>query len=357
VPVIAVGKIGDPVLANRILEEGKADFIAMGRPLLVDPQLPNKAREGRFEDIRRCIYCNNCWSRVQEQKYKQVHCTVNPAVGREQEFMLTPVQSPKKVMVIGGGLAGMTAAIVLAQRGHKVSLCERSERLGGQWNIASQQKPKDKIYPTLTEYMVREIEQAGIKVALNTEVTAKSAREQKPDVVIVATGAVPKTLDVKGATGKNVIQANDVIAGKARVGKTVVMVGGRLVGMEVAISLAEDSKRVSVVTLHRLGENGRELDRNIYRTLRDRLIDLGVFIYPDSPVVEIRDNGVYVAHNRELLFLKADTIVLAVGTVSNDKLARELADFVPQLYQIGDCVKPRDALDAVREGAEVGRQI
>lgn len=359
VPVIAVGKIGDPFLAEKILEEGKADFIAMGRALMADPQLPNKAREGRFDEIRRCIYCNNCWDVLWRQRILKhgitFSCTVNPALFREEEFKIEPTASPKRVMVIGGGLAGMEAAITLAERGHQVSLYEKSDKLGGQWNIAAMAEGKD-IYNTVTQRMLRDLDRTGVEVILNREVTAELVRELKPDVAIVATGATPRVLDVPGADGPNVVLAVDVVAGKAKVSDTVVVVGGRYLGMETALLLAKQGKRVSLVTERELGRNGRWVERNVKITLKDRLIEHGVYIHPFSPVREIRDNGVMVAQVRELTFLKADTVVLAVGMIPENKLIEELKDIV-EVHAIGDCIEPRDAMEAIGEGAELGRQI
>ncbi|MFH1088156.1 MAG: FAD-dependent oxidoreductase, partial [Chloroflexota bacterium] len=356
VPVITVGKIWDPAQAERILSEGKADFVALGRALLADPEWANKAREGR--DIRRCIYCNNCLSRTHEDRHKfgGLFCTVNPTLFRERDFALKPASQPKKVLVAGGGIAGMEAARTLAERGHQVTLYERSDSLGGQWNIASGQELKDS-YRSVGERLTRGLKEAGVKVALNTEVTARLVEGERPDAVVVAAGAVPRAPDVPGCAGKNVVQAVDVLTGKVKAGKTVVVVGGRLVGMETAIFLAKQGKKVSLVTLRKLGENGKPPDVSIYRTLRDRMIELGVFIYPDSPVYEILDNGVYVNHNRELLFLAADTVVFAVGMKSENGLVEELKGVVKEIYTIGDAVQPRDGLDAIREGAEVGRKI
>ena len=182
-------------------------------------------------------------------------------------------------------------------------------------------------------------------------------KERNPDAIVVATGGTPRLPAVPGKEGRNVVQANDVITGRVKTEDTAVVIGGRFIGMETAIMLAEQGKKVSLVTLHRLGENGKPLDRDIYRTLRGKLIKLGVIIYPDSPLMEILDNGVHVNYNRDLLFLQADTIVLAVGAMPENKLAEELKGIIPEMYTIGDCVEPRDALWAIREGAEVGRQI
>jgi 2,4-dienoyl-CoA reductase-like NADH-dependent reductase (Old Yellow Enzyme family)/thioredoxin reductase len=355
-PVIAVGKI-DAILAERILGEGKADFIALGRSLMADPELPNKVMDGRLEDICPCIYCNNCVARThaERRKFGGLFCTVNPALSREREFAIKPTASPKKVLVVGGGLAGMEAARVLAERGHQVTLYERSYKLGGQWNIAVQQDFKEG-YVSVTERLSRGLHRAGVRVTLNKEVTPEVIKEMKPNVVVLATGAVRMTLDVPGAEGKNVVQANDVVIGKARVGEEVVVIGGRILGMEVAHSLGRRGKKVSLVTRHRVGGE-RKKDFNIYRTLIHRLIDNGVFLYPDSLVFEIRENGVFINYNQQLVFLKADGVVMAVGARPENELAAELERSVPEFYMIGDCVEPRNAMDAIREGAELGRKI
>ncbi|MFC1974512.1 FAD-dependent oxidoreductase [Chloroflexota bacterium] len=361
VPVITVGKIGDPVLAERILEEGRADFVAMGRPLMADAQLPNKAKAGKLGDIRRCLNCNNCWQKFGTLELIQASgsglgCTVNPSLLREKEFEIVRTTSPKKVVVIGGGVGGMEAARVLAERGHQVTLYEQGDKLGGQWLIASQQESKT-LYGSFTDYLMKGLARANVKVELGKEVTSEFIRKINPDAVVVATGATPGSLDVPGVESKNVVQAVDVITGKARVGDTVVVIGGRLVGMEVADSLAKLGKKVTLVTKNRLGENGEPLERNIYVPLRDSLIAHGVVIYAHTPVFEIRDNGVYVIDGKELMFMRADSIVLAVGSQPKNKLVEELKSIVPEVHAIGDCVKPRDARQAVSEAAVVARLI
>lgn len=360
--MIAVGKIGDLIFADRILKEGKADFVAMGRALLADPHIVKKTKEGRVEDIRRCIYCNNCRvSRLGREKIR-VHgeegpsCTVNPELLREKEFELKPTDTVKKVMVIGGGLAGMEAARVMAERGHRVTLYERSDRLGGQWNIVCLVEFKGE-FASVTQYLARGLDKSGAKVILNTNVTPALVREVKPDVVVVATGATPKTLDVPGVNHKNVVKAEDVIQGKVEVGQRVVVVGGRLVGMEIAESLAKQAKKVSLVTKNGLGENGVPLERNIFVTLRDRLYELGVPVLPYSPVFEIMEKGGYIIDRKELMFLEADTIIVAVGMEPENHLVEELKAFVSQVYAIGDCVHPRNAKEAINDGAEIGREI
>ena len=350
VPVITVGKLGDPVLAEKVLREGKADFIALGRPLVADPYLVQKVQEGRSEEIRSCIYCNNC---LGSGSYEGWSCTVNPGVLREREFEITPATVIKNVMVIGGGLAGMEAAKVCAQRGHKVILYEKDTELGGQWNIACQQEHKEH-YATVTQRLKQEMNGVGVKLVFNTEVTEDLVRKQNPDTLIIATGATPMGLPVRGAEGRNVVQANDVICGTVTAGERVVVIGGRETGMEMAITLARKGKNVSLVTRRKVGRNVRKETRLL---LLSKLVEHEVRLYPDSEVVEITENGVLAVSEGSLLFLKADTVILAVGGTPEKSLIDKLNSFVSEVYAIGDCVEPRDAMTAIKQAAEVARRV
>ncbi len=357
IPVCAVGKLGDPVLANQVLEDGKADFIAEGRALLADPHWANKVKEGRIDEINRCIYCNNCWDRMSiTRKEKRLFCTVNPALFREKEYAIKKVAKPKKVMVIGGGVAGMQAAKVAAERGHAVTLYEANGELGGAWNIASAQ-PNKEIYRNLTRQLTTGLKERGVKIILNKKADVDLVKAEKPDAVVVATGAKPAVLPIPGVNGPNVVQAVDIIMGKAETGGRVVVIGGRMVGMEAALYLAEKGKKVSLVTLKRLGENGKKLEENLYRTLRDRMIKNGIQMFPSTPAVEIRPDGVFANDDGRIVWLEADTVVLAVGYKSENELVQKLKGVAPKIYSIGDCNAPRDALDATREGMEVGLKL
>lgn len=352
VPVVAVGRLGDPILAERVLQEGKADFIALGRPLMADPELPNKAREGRLEDIVRCLSCNNCLLGPRGERTSA--CTVNPSLLREREFVVKPAVVPKKVMVIGGGLAGMEAACILAEKGHIVSIFEQSDRLGGQWNIASQQEGKTE-YGAFTRRLSARLHELGVVANTNKKVTSDVVKKTQPDVVVLATGATPATLDVPGANGKNVAQANDVLARTATVGQRVVVIGGRYTAMETACFLAQQGKNVTLVTRRNLGRDVKP--SYTYLELRDKLVDLGVRVFQNSPVHEIADDGVSIVCGRELMFLKADTVVLAVGAKPENGLAKELQGLAQEIYSIGDCIEPRNAMVAINEAADIALKI
>lgn len=353
VPVIAGGKISLE-LAGQILTAGKADFVAMGRPLLADPELPNKVHRGQLNEVWKCIYCNNCING--DMDLFPGACSVNPFLFREGSGPLVKTEAPKRVMVIGGGLAGMWIAWLLARRGHRVSLHEKSPGLGGQWTTASASSAK-KDHASLKEHLERCLREEGVSVVLGVEVTREGVLEVKPDVVVVATGATPASLDVPGADGKNVVQGDDVIAGRASVKGRAVVIGGRFVGMEVAIYLSEQGKQVSLVTQAGLGQNGIKLESMTHRALTRRLIDLRVPLYLHSRVIEITDKGVVMTVGNDILSLPADTVILAVGVRPNDKLARDLEGVVPKLYKLGDCVKPKDAASAAMRAGKLARAV
>lgn len=351
IPVIAAGKISME-LADQLLNEGKADFIALGRPLLADPELPNKVRKGLMDEVWRCIYCNNCLN-IDLDLFPGA-CSVNPFVFREDSYPPPRAETPKRVMVIGGGLAGMRIALLLAQRGHQVSLYERSPRLGGQWKTACA-TPAKKDYASLAEHLERCLREQGVLVRMGVEVTKEKVLEMKPDAVVVATGAAPMGLNVPGATGENVVQGHDVIAGRAPVKGKAVVVGGRFIGMEVAILLAEQGKQVSLVTQAGLGQNGIKLEPMTYKALARKLIELRVPLYLHSRVIEITGNAVVMTLGDDIFSLPADTVILAVGMRPENKLAQELEGLVPKLYTLGDCVKPKDAATvAVQAGQLAG---
>lgn len=352
VPVVVSGKIRTPDLMEKILREGQADFIGLARPLLADPYVPNKIKEGRLEDIRPCIYCNlGCRHFQIKSEGFRVTCNVNPECGIEHEYKLVPAKTPEKVMVIGGGLAGMEAAMVLAQRGHRVDLYEKTEKLGGQWNVLASYRPE---VSSITNYLTRELAKAGVRVHFNTPVDAELVRAQKPDAAVIATGATQKLPDIRGIDGKNVVLANDVLSGDVEAGAQVVVVGGGLVGMEAAVLMAKQGKKVSIVDV---ADIGNSVGYTLKEALLEEMIAYGVYQYGNVVPDEITGNGVTIMIYGEWVLLKADTVVVAVGSESTNGLYEELKGLVPELHIIGDSAAPRNSLFAIHEGFKVGNRI
>jgi 2,4-dienoyl-CoA reductase-like NADH-dependent reductase (Old Yellow Enzyme family)/NADPH-dependent 2,4-dienoyl-CoA reductase/sulfur reductase-like enzyme len=359
IPVITAGKISGAEMAESILRAGRADFIALGRPLLADPGLPEKYKESRPEDVRQCLYCSNCTGYLSDEYGAPLlRCTVNPEVLEEEEMRLEKAAAPKDVLVIGGGLAGMQAAVDAAKRGHRVRLWERAERLGGRWNTVCRE-PFKKDFKSLLRYLSIQLQKAGVAVTTGREATPQAIEQACPEVVIIATGGVPLSLRLPGCEKDCLVQAVDVIEGKAQVGDRVVVVGGRSIGLEIALTLAEEGKEVSIVTDLELGKDkqGRGMVGSIYRTLRKRLLKLRVPIFQHTSVREIRNDGLYIVENKALLFIEADTIVQAIGFKADDNLYQAIKGKHSEVYVIGDAIEARTALDAIKDGAVTARAI
>ncbi len=355
VPVVAAGKIG-PEYAASVINEEKADFVALGRPLLADPELPNKLREDRIDDVRRCIYCNNCLKSATDPAAGPMSCSVNPFVSREARYPYPATPTPKRIMVAGGGLAGMETAIYLKERGHQVTLYERETQLGGQWNVACASPGKEG-YRALSDYLIKRLAQLAVPIHVNTEVTTNMVMEHSPDAVVIATGAVPTGLPVPGADKPHVVQGHDVLAGKVPVKGKCAVIGGRFIGIEAAIMLAEKNYKVSIITKAGLGENGVKLEKFNLQTLGNRLFDLDIPLYLNSTVVEITDRSVFIAMGGEIYPVRADTVILSVGMRSVDSLARELEGSGLAVYKVGDCVQPKDAADVSYQAARLASTV
>ena len=352
IPVITVGRIRNPVMADQIVRDGKADFVSMGRALIADPYLPKKAEEGRFEEIIPCISCNRC---IQTQRKEAIQCAVNPETGNEDRFKFSKSDRPKKVWVIGGGPAGLKAAEVAALRGHKVTVFERGNQLGGRMRLAAI-PPKKAVLNDFLDYLERRVRGLGVTLELGREFTVEMVGTGKPDAVIVASGARPLVPDWKGINESNALSVDAVLTGEGNVGNRVLVVGGGGIGAETADYLSEMGKEVTLIEM--LEEIASDLVTHLKYYLSQRLSEKGVTILLSTKVKEIGKDYALVEDASGTRKIEGfDAIVLAVGSKSDDCIAKELADKVPVLYVIGDAFKPREALEAVHEGEEIALKI
>ncbi|UCG66929.1 MAG: FAD-dependent oxidoreductase, partial [Deltaproteobacteria bacterium] len=353
IPVIAVGRIRNPVMADQIIRDGKADLVSMGRALIADPHMPKKAKEGRFEEIIPCISCNRC---IQTLRKGVVRCAVNPETGNEGQFGLLETDRPKKVWIVGGGPGGLKAAEIAAQRGHQVTVFEKAHRLGGRMRLAAV-PPKKEVLNDFNDYLERRVKGLGITLELGRELTVDMLRPVKPDVVIVATGALPYFPDWKGVEESGAISVDDALSRRAEdIGRRVLVVGGGGVGAETADYLSEMGKEVTLVEM--LEEIASDLVGHLKHYLSQRLKQKGVTILTSSKVKELGKGYAVVEDAAAVRRIDGfDAMVLAVGSVSDDRIAKILEGKVPELYVIGDASQPREALEAVYEGEEVAMKI
>ncbi|NPV61022.1 MAG: FAD-dependent oxidoreductase [Methanotrichaceae archaeon] len=353
IPVIAVGKIRHPELAEEIVSTGKADFVALGRSLLADPDWPRKAQEGLELEINKCVACNQgCISRLFDGK--DVWCTVNPETSRETEFAKPLPESVKRVLIAGGGPAGMQAAKTAALRGHQVMLCEETDSLGGALNLAAA-LPLRPGWVELKNHLIAEMSRLGIDIRLRTKVTPELASRERADVAIVATGALEARPDIPGVDLGNVMMSHEILSGKVVARGKVVVLGGGVSGAMIADHLSRKGHEVTLVgTGKTIARAAAAVERYL---LLERLRMGRVTMLTSARIKGIEKGGVIIELMGRTEELPADTVAIAMGSVPNDGIADELRSVVKEVLVVGDAVKSRNVTYAMIEGARAGLSI
>ena len=358
-PVAVVGGLDEPELMEQVLAEGKADIIAVGRSIIADAQMPDKLRGGRADDVTPCIRCNHCISEsfVPYVKYSSrlTRCSVNPVAGREYtEKDVCPALSPKKVLVIGGGPAGMEAAITLADRGHQVILAEKSGRLGGAIRFAGHVSFKSKL-DQLMQVLIRRVERRKITVMLNTGMTPELARSLRPDAIVCAIGADPIVPPVPGVDLEIAVSAVGMHEHMEEIGQNVVILGGGLVGCEESILLGELGKKVTVLEMK--PELCRDAPFLHHEAVLLEMERLGITARTGMRCTGILPDGVTAEQDGKEIKLPADTVIIAAGLAPKLDEAESFRSCAPEFWKIGDCRQARNVRLAIHEGYDAGSYI
>lgn len=353
IPVGAVGRINEPGLAERVLQEKQADFVCLGRALVADPDFPRKVQEARADEIRSCTACCLCIDK--EMEFESIQCMVNPEAGRELEWKIEMAPVPKRVLVVGAGPAGLEAARVASLRGHQVTVCDERDSIGGQVLEASKPPSKAEL-KTIVDYYRGEMRRRGVELRLGQRVTADTVAELQPDVVIVGAGSQPVVPPIPGVDQDNVVQARDVLADRVAVGASAVIIGGGSVGCETAEYLRARGLEVTVIEM--LRRFGRDIGIQTRGFFIPHLRSMGIRMLRNSKVVRIAGRKVhYVDADGQEASVEADTIVLAVGARPTTELVEALKAKGVPCVTAGDCVEPRRIHNAIYEGAQAGRQV
>lgn len=350
-PIIVDGGFSDPFLCANAIEEKKTDLIGLGRALLADPEWPKKVESKRIKEIRPCIKCMECFDRIRSSKY--IGCSVNARLGHERSFQISSPNTFRKVLVVGGGPAGMEAARIAASRGHRVILAEKKDKLGGRL-VEGAAIPYKYLIGKFDLWLQNELKKFNVEIMLGKEADEDLVRKIEPDVLIIATGAKAVIPEIGSIERKNVKLVEDVLRQKTAVGDKVVVIGGGPVGCDTACALAEKGKNVTIV--EQLPELIRGVSVFNKPSIMEALSFFGVSIRLNTIVKEVRENGVLV-ENGDRSFIEADTIVISAGYIRDDSCYEKLKSLSKRIYQIGDCVDTRNIYDAIQEGYIIGQEI
>ena len=358
VPVIVAGRIVTAEQAEAALAAGVCDLVGMTRALIADPEMPTKVRAGRLDDVRVCVgAAEGCIGRLRQGK--AITCIQNPAIGREAELMqIHPAAKRRRVVVVGGGVAGLEAARVAALRGHQTILLEAGAAVGGQV-LAVARAPRREEYASIVTWLAGQAKKAGVEVRLNTPASAADVLALKPDAVVLATGASQRVPDIPGVKLAHVASTVDVLLGRVAPGRRVVVVDeeGYFAAPTTADFLADRRAQVTIVSRYFMV--GEDIDEGTRSDLYARLFARGVTLTPMTRAVEIVPQGVRTRHtfSSAETVVEADSVVLAFGGKAHDPLSRELEGHVADLKVIGDAYSPRRVHDAILDGTRVARAL
>lgn len=358
VPVIVAGRIVTPEQAEVALATGVCDLVGMTRALIADPEMPKKAQEGRLEDIRMCVGASEgCIGRLRQGK--AISCVHNPVIGREAELAeIHRAGRPKRVVVIGGGVAGLEAARMAALRGHRVALFEAAPALGGQV-LAAAAAPKREGLASIASWLAGQVRKHGVDVRLNAPAEPAQILAQSPDAVIIATGATPRLPEIPGAGLPHVTTAVDVLLRRVVAGKRCVVVDedGHYAAPTTADFLAQQGCEVTLISRYFMA--GEDIDEGVRSDLYARLYKQGVRIEPLTMAIEVVPGGVRTRHtfSDAEAVLSAEAVVMAFGGRANDRLYHELDGMIPELKLVGDAYSPRRIHDAILDGTRAARAL
>lgn len=349
IPVVTVGRINDPLMAENIIASGRADLVAMGRASLADPELPKKYAEGRLKDIRPCIGCQQGCLEILF-KNEPIRCLVNPVLGFEYKNEMKKTANPKKVAVVGGGPAGLEAARAAALAGHVVTLYEKSGRLGGQFAAAAIPPVKGDISAYIS-WAADQIEKLGVEIRLGSEFTEDLFEKVNPDRVILASGSRPSRPPIPGINGDSVVIAEDVLWGRSSTGKKVVVAGGGMIGCETATYLATLGRHVTVVEMLPSVASDEEFTRQVL--MMKMFEEMHIETVTGARITAFDEKGIAIERDGKTSHIATDTVVLALGMTSDNSLAKKLEGRT-DVKVVGDSRDPRNALEAIREGFLAG---